>query len=520
MAFKLPDPEKDKFKPNYFSPDNAPSDPNRLGVLSNATGFINMGDRSMVISPTATTTNFPTSRDAVNQSVQRALTVRAAAQPPAAPAASPFLTDRQNAVDQSKKWQEEQLMAGKDRNKWTVEWRSHGLGETPVVRKLTPQEQQAQWEDMNTLASADMTGKSGMVPPVNVFAGNNHLDTPLLTQSRKDLNPTVWANYRHLTRQADEKLNQALAARASVPHSVEEAQEFIDSLGFDDRVGEHVERSMTRYLQNANPELYKKIIGQKEVQKADDASYIQWVRLYSDQPGVAKLDPEEILAQRTPDSQLAFERDPRAIRHGIDPATGKVVALPPRVLSPEETAQEKFRQDQQQRALQDQQIDQIVAQSGGRMVKTYKPDGAPAAMPIEQYQREQEKLERSNTMEDVLASREMREQAAEERRRAADTPEEKRRQKLEDMAINRRNRLEEIAYKNYTKATELDDPKAEEKFNAEMERIKKLVPLPEDATPAPAAPAQPAATAPAEPTATNPQTGQKMVFRNGKWIPI
>jgi hypothetical protein len=508
------------YKPNYpMTPEQLRETQIQAGIITPgnpaekpAGDFAAAGNRFMSVTPSATFTNFPTSRDVVNQSVQRALTTRAAVQPPA-PAVSPYLDTRQNAVATQRKQTEDQLLAWKDRSQWTVEWKSHGIGETPVVRRLTPQEQQQNWQDQNTMISADINGKSG--PALNVFGGGNHLDTPLLTQSRKDINPTVWANYRQLTRQADEKLNQALASRANVPHSIEEAQQFVDSLGFDDRVGEHVDRAMTRYMQNANPELYKQIIGQKDVQRADDASYVQWAKRYATIPGIARLSPEEILGQRTPESQHAFEMDPHAVRHGIDPATGKVIQLDPRELSSEEKAQEKFKQEQTERNLQNQQIDEIVARSGGRMVKTIKPDGQPTAIPIEQYQKEQDKLERENIKEDREATREMRDQAAEQRRAAADTPEEKRRQKLEDMATKRRDRLEEIAYKAFqTNIEKLGEEPAAKQYETEMTRIKKIAPVPgEDVVPAPAVPVA------NEPTATNAQ-GQKMVYRNGQWIAL
>lgn len=480
--------------------------------------------RAQIITPTNTITNFPTSQDVVNQSVQRALTTRAAIQPPAAPSGSPYLSPVENMKADSRKRQEASLMRNKDPNTWKVEWKSYGLGETPVLKRLSPQEQAQNWADMHTVIEADIPqggGRSAMAPGLNVFGGGGHLDTPLLTQSRKDINPAVWNNYRQMTRAADEKLNQALATRANVPHSIEEAQQFVDSLGFDDRVGEHVERSMTRYMQNANPELYKEMIGQRKVQKANDSAYVDWVRMSAD-PRVASLSPDEILSERTPESQYAFDRDPNAVRYTTGP-DGTVVEAPKRVLSPEETAQQTFRQEQTERDLQSKRIDDIVARSAGRMVKTYKPDGEPIAMPIEQYQKEQAKEERANIIEDRDAAKEQREQAMEARRAAADTPEEKRRQKIADMASKRRDRLEEIAYKSLQAKLEkgmIDEPEAVKQYNTEMERIKTLAPLPEDTVPASAAPENPPTTTSPEPTATNPQTGQKMVFKNGRWIPL
>jgi hypothetical protein len=488
------------------------SQPGQEGKQWGAVTDPNSG-RVQVITPTNTITNFPTSQDVVNQTVQRALTTRAAAQPPAAPSGSPYLSPVENMKAGSRKRQEDSLMRSKDPNTWKVEWKSYGLGETPVLRRLTPQEQAQNWADMHTLVEADIPqggGRSAMAPAMNVFGGGGHLDTPLLTQSRKDINPTVWNNYRKMTRAADEKLNQALATRANVPHSIEEAQQFVDSLGFDDRVGEHIERSMTRYMQNANPELYKEMIGQRKVQKANDASYVDWVRM-SANPRVASLSPDEILAERTPESQYAFDRDPNAVRHMIGP-DGTVIEAPKRVLGPEETAQQKFKMEQTERDLQGKRIDDIVAQSGGRMVKAVKPDGEPIAIPIEQYQKEQDKLERENIREDREATREQRDQAAEQRRAAADTPEEKRRQKLEDMAAKRRDRLEEIAYKSLQAKLEkgmIDEPEALKQYNAEMERIKTIAPLAgEAAAPAASGPAVPpatTATAPAEPPVLTPE---------------
>lgn len=400
------------FASNIYSPDTSASSPARLDLLGNATGTVESGANRMIVSPQGTTTNFPTSRDAVNQSVRRALTVRAAGQP-VAPAGSPFLDPYQQSVQTRKQQTEDMLMAGKDRSQFKVEWTGDPRSPRPSVKRLTPQEQEQNWSDMNVAARAEITpqaGKSAVVPEMNVFEGKgNHFDSSIAIQGTKDR--VVGAAYRELTRRFDQALDPA-KAKWKRPESLEEAQNLVNSLGFDDRVGEHAEQAVTKWIQAVNPELYKDIINQRKVKKADDASYVQWARLYSDDPGVADLSDEDILSARTPQDQLAYERDPNAIRHMIDPATGVVVTAPTRALSPEETAQQTFKQEKAKAKFELQDIQEQVNQSGGELTIDYR-HGVPELINRRQLQREldqealaQSKEERDRESADIEALRE------------------------------------------------------------------------------------------------------------------
>jgi hypothetical protein len=491
----LPEPQ---FKPNTMIPFNA-------ATLNPGAQFAQSGNNTLIVNPggESTTTNFPTSRDIVNQSVQRALTARAASQPP-----TTMLDPYQQSIQDRQKQTEDQLMAGKDRSQFTVDWVSHGLGNFPVVRRLTPQEQQQNWADQNTMAQAEIAqGGKGTVSAVNVFGGGSHMDTPLLTQSRKDVSPQVWAAYRQLTRKADEKLNQALATRASVPHTIEEAQQFVDSLGFDDRVGEHVDRAMTRYMQNANPELYNQMIGQRELQKANDSAYVEWVRMSAD-PNVAKLSPEDILADRKqhPELQYAFDRDPNAKRYMTGP-DGAIIEAPKRVLGPEETAQQAFKQESAKSKLEYQQQEEQVKndpnltisyRNGKREVMTKQQDMILANKQALEQARD-ERAQNQETLNYEDAQRKAEEFKSE--------PQAKRKKELEsryDKIVQRMDR------------TRLNEMKlSPEELQTQLARDTKLLAAVEKEL----IPEEPPAPPTNEPTATNAQ-GQKMVYRNGQWTSI
>jgi hypothetical protein len=304
-----------------------------------------------------------------------------------------------------------------------------------------------------------------------------------------------------LTRVADEKLNQALATRSSVPHTIEDAQQFVDSLGFDDRVGEHVDRAMTRYMQNANPELYKQMIGQRELQKANDSAYVEWVRMSAD-PNVAKLTPDEIIAHRTPESQYAFDRDPNARRFMMTPEG--IVEAPKRVQTPEEKAQEGFKQDSVKAQLELKAMQNQVAQSGGELTIDYRK-GKAEQINRKQLQREldqealaQSKEERAMNQEDMKFAADQR---AERTAANAQTPEGRKQAAREQ----RKARLEEIAWRQYQKSASENDPAVARKtYEDAIKTIDEL--YPDASTPT----AQPP---PKEPDATNEQL--VMMFPDG-----
>jgi len=143
-----------------------------------------------------------------------------------------------------------------------------------------------------------------------------------------------------MTQDASRKLNQALATRASVPATVEEAQQFIDSLGFDDRVGQHIENEMMNYITRAAPDLAKQLIGEKKADQANDSSYVQWVKRNATDPEIARATTADILDARTPESDREFENDINADHFEFDPVTGQPQKRPPIKLTPIEEAQQ------------------------------------------------------------------------------------------------------------------------------------------------------------------------------------
>jgi len=158
---------------------------------------------------------------------------------------------------------------------------------------------------------------------------------------RDSVDKDAWNSYRTMTQDASRKLNQALATRSSVPATVEEAQQFIDSLGFDDRVGQHIENEMMNYIMKAAPDLARQLIGEQKADQANDSSYVQWVKRNATDPEIARATTADILAARTPENQYEFETDINADHFDFDPVTGQPMKRPPRKLTPIEEIQEK-----------------------------------------------------------------------------------------------------------------------------------------------------------------------------------
>jgi hypothetical protein len=458
----LPEPV---FKPNIFSPDNQPSSPERLALLANATGTVESGANRMIVSPQGTTTNFPTSRDIVNQSVQRALTARAASQPVAQ---TSMLDPYQQSVQDRQRQTEDQLLAGKDRSQFKVEWVSHGMSSSPVLKRLTPEEQQQNWNDMNVALQSEVVlpgGKSTIAPELNIFGGGKYLDSYLYTQSPGERNRADVVAHKKLAKAASEKLDTTLPLRVDNFGSIEDVQDYIKSLNFSPLVGEHVEREITRRLKNINPQLYNKLIGQRELQKANDSAYVEWVRMSAD-PNVAKLSPEDILAHRTPKEQYAFDRDPNARRYMIGP-DGAIIEAPKRIQTAEEKAQEGFKQKSVEQKLGYQQQDEEVAndpnltisyRNGKREVMTKQQDMILANKQALEMARE-ERAQNQETLDYDKATRDA--------TKAKNEPEADRRKELEsryDKIVQRMDR------------TRLNEMKLDEKdVRAQLERDTKLL---------------------------------------------
>ena len=529
--------------------------------------FLAAGNRVMQVTPTGTATNFPTSRDfpgrmptsrdLVNQSVQRTLTARSAGAALTVPSGSPYLTAHENAVAERQKWTSDQLMGNRDPSQYRIEMEDHGFGPAPVLKKRTSEEQVQYWSEINFLTQAAVTkpggkaavtapeGELAVAPQVNIFADQRHIDTGFYTMDKKSIPNAVWSAYKRQTDAAGRKLRLALSARVDNFNSLEEAQDFITALGFDDRVGEFIERRMTAHLRDTIPILYKEFIDKKKIQKADDASYIEWFKHYSDEPGIADLSDEDILADRTPELQNAFERDPYSVRHGIDPATGNVMKLPPRKLTPEEEAQEKFKQEQAEFDLKTKRVDDIVAQSAGKMMKTVTPEGEPIAVTLEKYEKDRRAEARREAADVRKEAAEVREEAAsalafeKEQRLAVEQPKATRigrLEKLEFMITGRIDKRTEEAKETGiaagNKAAQIRDYKALAKVQKELEPLYES--KPEVAAPVevpvvkptvafeeelPVLTPEQAATAEPEPILVNEQTGQELVVRNGQWVP-
>ena len=272
-------------------------------------------------------------------------------------------------------------------------------GPPPAGQPLTPQEQVQKWADANTTANAEIVPPGGSpqgILPISMFGGGSHLDTPFWTLGPDGVSKTERQDYKILRQGVDTRLRTALASRSTDFHSVEEAQQFVDSLGFDDRTGEYVERTLTKHIQQSNPKLYAKIIGNQSATQANDNSYTRWIKQTVDNPAMAHLSDKDILAMRTPESQLAFENDPNAEQMRFNPATEQIEQLPPRRLSPVEESRNKL-------AVEEQIIDEQIQQDPNLM-KTYRM-GKPEVVSKQEYFEEQ-RIKRTGQLENRLKNHE------------------------------------------------------------------------------------------------------------------
>ena len=252
-------------------------------------------------------------------------------------------------------------------------------GRAAPIPARTPQQKVQDWSDVNTAANAEIVpagAEPTATPKFNLFGGGDHLDSAMLAMGRDSVSKADWNSYRTMTQDASRKLNQALATRASVPATVEEAQQFIDSLGFDDRVGQHIENEMMRYITSANPALAQQLIGEQKAEQANDSSYVQWVKRNATDPEIARATTADILAARTPESDREFESDINADHFDYDPTTGQPMKRPPIKLTPIEEAREL-----------EKTVDATIAQSQGQLQKRWRL-GKPEAISIEELTKE------------------------------------------------------------------------------------------------------------------------------------
>jgi len=218
-------------------------------------------------------------------------------------------------------------------------------------KRATPQEQAQKWGEMNIAASAAMPG-SKAAPEINLFGGGNHLDTSFAVNGRTEYNKDNYDTWQAQTKEAARKIDEAFARRGDIPRTLDEAQEFVRTLPFDDRIGEFVERRVTDYIKKANPDLYNEITGRRREQQANDESFVAWYKRYSGDPNAYNLKSEQIKAMQTPQMRQQFENDPRSELFTYDPSIGKVRRLPQQQPSVEEVNQMKREERDYQRAEQ------------------------------------------------------------------------------------------------------------------------------------------------------------------------
>jgi len=246
--------------------------------------------------------------------------------------------------------------------------RGRGLGAPPP----SPQQQAQNWSDVNTAANAEIVpegGQSSAAPVYNLF-GRQHLDTAMISMGRDAIPQDVRTAYRAQTKEADTKLRLALAGRAGEFATLDEAKLFISSLGFDDRVGQHIDNRMVEHLSRSQPELYKQFIGEQKAESANESSYVQWTK--QNDPSMVGATSDQILATRTPEQQFAFDQDINARHYEYDPTTGQPTLRPERKLTPIEEAQQE-----------EKVVDATIAQAPDKLQKTWK-GGKPKVESIEE----------------------------------------------------------------------------------------------------------------------------------------
>jgi len=254
-----------------------------------------------------------------------------------------------------------------------------GRGGLGSAGRGTPQQRAQNWSDVNTAANAEIVPKGGTptsVPKFNLFGGGDHLDSAMLAMGRDSVNKEDWKAYQVQTKLASAKLQQALATRSSVPATVEEAQQFIDSLGFDDRVGQHIENEMMNYIMKAAPDLARQLIGEQKADQANDSSYVQWVKRNATDPEIARATTADILDARTPENEREWEMDINSDKFEFDPVTGQPQKKPPVKLTPIEEAQQLKKN-----------VQTIADQSGGQLQVRWRM-GKPENVSVEELTKE------------------------------------------------------------------------------------------------------------------------------------
>lgn len=255
-------------------------------------------------------------------------------------------------------------------------------GNQPNAPRMTPQQQAQAWGDANVLAESQLAGGEKPIPNVNMFGGGRHLDSVFYYNGRTEENAQDYDVWQKMTKDAARTIDEALARRRSIPQTMQEAREFVESLPVDDRVGEFAEQYVTGYIAKANPALHKEIIGKAKVRDANNDSFVDWYRMYSGDPEALRLTPEDIMQRKTPEVEFAFEQDPRSIRYGYNPATQQIMQLPPRQMSTEEAMMQK--RDERDYERQQRFDDSILKMAEARYQKMLE-DGFPAEKAQEVY---------------------------------------------------------------------------------------------------------------------------------------
>ena len=504
--------------PTPFSPQDQPSG-----------GMIRAGDRTMAVTPTATYTNFPTARDAVTQSVQRiqqmrqgqvaspvptnALPGSSLTPPPLTPisqtVAGQYMTKDEQDRAQSQQVFAQQAMIGRDPNT-----ERYDPARMRVV-KMTPQEQEQAWSDAKVQETAGLPmapGQAGAAAP-SMFSGQGYLDSNFATNP--NLAPPA---YRAMTKSADQKIDTTLPYRASNFHDIDDVKNWVKSQNFSPLVSQHVENKVTAWLAKNNVPVYQEIMGNKKADAANMQSKVDY--FYEINPDARTIPRDQVEAEirANPDLDKTLETEVPIMRYNADTmmaeyspveqakqaAIAKEKADKLADINMPETVEREQRREtlEAQAKLKDLQM---RAEAEGKVVDYVK--GEPRIMTPLQAASEQRKAAREEQTQELQLKTAERQES-----QAAKVPTiaERKFQRDYQEALDLRSALKKQAYAAFGESQDAAT------LRKTLGIIDAQNPLPVE--PAPTAPVVTPPTTP-EQTATNPQTGEKMVLRNGVWVP-
>jgi hypothetical protein len=388
---------------------------------------------------------------------------------------------------------------------------------------LTPQDHAQNWQDAHTLATANqklfvakdermpggfMSGTPQGIgwqnPPIFPIFGNvDHLDSHFVRNGMEGVPTETRAAYQRETRNANQKLYGGLARRGQPFQTPEDVQEFVNTLGMDDRVGGHVENEMEKVLAKTNPALLQKIYGQREVNQANENALRRWaVQSGLDVQGAIDPNDPNLLAQ--------FERESPE-QYTLDPITNKPMLREPtpQIAAMQEVKAETSKFNELQKYVTAHpELNQVAILKNGKAI----------TMDADEYRMEQQaKQEKLQGISEQKTIKQ--ETRVQKQREKLESREDKLNNELRDIRIKRAAALmpaekSELAKIAIEINTELADIKGQiTALNKPVEQPNKTPSISTEQTLPPVPP-------PTEQTATNPQTGQKVVLRNGQWIPL